>query len=356
MITTTFREGEQRNRALSIYTAFGASGFSSGLILGGLMTEVGWRWTFLLPVPIAAGIVLRRPQAVPTGQRPTGTPTPQLRRARCADQHAQRCCCSSTRSPRAPRDRLGLAPHARLVRRWSLVLIAAFIVTERRVKHPLLRLGIFRNRSVVSSNVVAMTVFGAYSAFQFIVTLYMQSLLHWSPLAMAMALLPLGVIVAFGGSRVGGLVNRVGAPRVVLIGLLSFVIGYVLFLRIGEHPNYATTILPSMLLLGIGFALAFPALNIQATNGVSDSEQGLASGLVQTAFQVGGAIALAVVTAVLNAATPHTTAEVVASYHPALAVVTGVALLGLIATVAISGLRKPAAEVAPALKPEFAEV
>jgi predicted MFS family arabinose efflux permease len=222
-----------------------------------------------------------------------------------------------------------------------VILVAAFILIERRVKHPLLRLGIFRNRSVVSSNVVAMTVFGAYSAFQFIVTLYMQSLLHWSPLAMAMALLPMGVIVAFGGSRVGGLVNRIGAPRVVLLGLLSFVIGYVLFLRIGEHPNYAATILPSMLLLGIGFALAFPALNIQATNGVSDNEQGLASGLVQTAFQVGGAIALAVITAVITAgggASTDTT-QILGAYRAGLTVATGIAAAGFVVTIALGALR-----------------
>jgi predicted MFS family arabinose efflux permease len=169
----------------------------------------------------------------------------------------------------------------------------------------------------------------------------MQSLLHWSPIEMALALLPMGVIVAFGGSRVGGLVNRIGAPRVVLLGLASFVIGYVLFLRIGEHPNYATTILPSMLLLGIGFALAFPALNIQATNGVSDSEQGLASGLVQTAFQVGGAIALAVITAVITAGsgTATGTDQVLGAYRSGLTVATGIAAAGFVVAIALGALR-----------------
>lgn len=338
MITTTFREGEQRNKALSIYTAFGASGFSSGLILGGLMTEVGWRWTFLLPVPIAAGIVLAGLRLFP---RDNG---PELEH-RSYDVFGALVSTAAllllvytvTSAPDA-----GWAS-ARTLGGFALsvVLIAAFIVIERRVKHPLLRLGIFRNRSVISSNVVAMTVFGAYSGFQFIVTLYMQSLLRWSPIEMALALLPMGVIVAFGGSRVGGLVNRIGAPRVVLLGLLSFVIGYVLFLRIGEHPNYATTILPSMLLLGIGFALAFPALNIQATNGVSDSEQGLASGLVQTAFQVGGAIALAVITAVITAGsgTATGTEQVLGAYRSGLTVATGIAAAGFVVAIALGALR-----------------
>jgi predicted MFS family arabinose efflux permease len=238
------------------------------------------------------------------------------------------------------------------------VLIAAFIVIERRVKHPLLRLGIFRNRSVISSNVVAMTVFGAYSGFQFIGTLYMQSLLRWSPLTMALAFLPLGVIVAFGGSRVGGLVNRIGAPRVVLLGLLSFTAGYILFLRINEHPNYLTTILPSMLLLGIGFALAFPALNIQATNGVSDSEQGLASGLVQTAFQVGGAIALAVITAVITAGggAASSAGQVLGGYRAGLTVAAGIAAAGFVIAVALGALRSRYNKVGEVATDELAEL
>ena len=341
MITTTFREGQQRNKALSIYTAFGASGFSSGLILGGLMTEVGWRWTFLLPVPIAAGIVLAGLRLFPRDGADNG-PEPQHRSydvlgALVSTAALLLLVYTVTTAPE-----VGWAS-ARTLGSFVLValLVAAFIVIERRVKHPLLRLGIFRNRSVISSNVVAMTVFGAYSAFQFIVTLYMQSLLHWSPLGMAMAMLPLGLIVAFGGSRVGGLVNRIGAPRVVVMGLASFVIGYVLFLRIGEHPNYAATILPSMLLLGLGFALAFPALNIQATNGVSDSEQGLASGLVQTAFQVGGAIALAVITAVITAGsgTSTDTTQILGAYKTGLTVATGIAAGGFVLAIALGALR-----------------
>jgi EmrB/QacA subfamily drug resistance transporter len=338
MITTTFREGEQRNKALSIYTAFGASGFSSGLILGGLMTEVGWRWTFLLPVPIAAGIVLAGLKLFPRDKGPElQHRSYDILGALVSTAALLLLVYTVTSAP----DAGWTSPRTLGSFALSIVLIAAFVFIEGRVKHPLLRLGIFRNRSVISSNLVAMTVFGAYSGFQFIGTLYMQSLLRWSPLTMALAFLPLGVIVAFGGSRVGGLVNRIGAPRVVLLGLVSFTIGYVLFLRINEHPDYATTILPSMLLLGIGFALAFPALNIQATNGVSDSEQGLASGLVQTAFQVGGAIALAVITAVITAGggASSNTADILGGYRSGLTVATGIAAAGFVVAVALGALR-----------------
>jgi EmrB/QacA subfamily drug resistance transporter len=337
IITTTFPEGPARNRALSIYTACGASGFSSGLVLGGLMTEVGWRWNFLLPVPIALAVLLVGIRLIPDSPRPDLDHRGYDAVGAVISTAALLLLVFTVVS--APRAGWG---SARTLGSFALVavLVTAFVLIERRVAHPLLRLGILRNRSVIAADVAAMVMFGSYIGFQFIGTMYMQSLLGWRPLSMALAFLPAGLIVAFGGPRAGGLVNRFGAARVVIAGLSSLTAGYLLFLRIGAQPNYPLTILPSMLLLGLGFALAFPALNIQATSGVADDEQGLASGLVQTAFQVGGAITLAVVTVVISANTHGTsTAQVLAGYHPALVLVVGVALAGVLATVALGGLR-----------------
>lgn len=339
IITTTFPEGPARNRALSIYTACGASGFSSGLILGGLMTEVGWRWVFLLPAPIAIAVLAAGIRLIPRDTGPTV-------------EHRGYDLAGAITSTLALLILVYTVVSAPAVGRGSVrtlgsfglaaVLLAGFLLIERRVAHPLLRLGILRNGSVVAANLAAMAVFGSYIGFQFIGTMYLQSLLGWAPLGMAMAFLPAGLIVAFGGPRTGALVNRFGAARIVTTGLVSFVLGYALFLRIGLVPHYATEILPSMVLLGIGFALSFPALNIQATSGVADDEQGLASGMVQTAFQVGGAIGLAVVTAVISAAgrASRTPAAVLASYHPGLAVVTGIAIGGLVVTTAIARHRQ----------------
>jgi EmrB/QacA subfamily drug resistance transporter len=336
IITTTFAEGPARNRALSIYTACGASGFSSGLILGGLMTEVGWRWNFLLPVPIALVVLLVGIRLIPDGGRHEGARNYDVVGAVISTLALLLLVFTVVSAPQAGWGSVRTLGSFGLV----AVLIAAFVLIEQRVAHPLLRLGILRNRSVIAADVAAMVMFGSYIGFQFIGTMYLQSLLGWSPLSMALAFLPAGLIVAFGGPRAGALVNRFGAARVVTVGLTSLAVGYALFLRIGAQPNYAATILPSMLLLGFGFALAFPALNIQATTGVADDEQGLASGLVQTAFQVGGAITLAVVTVVINANTHGTsTAAVLAGYHPALLLVLSVALAGVVATAALGGLR-----------------
>src|ERR671936_1071225 len=194
-----------------------------------------------------------------------------------------------------------------------------------------------------------MAVFGSYVGFQFVATLYMQTLLGWSALGMAFAFLPAGLIVSFGAPRVGALADRLGTQRVILIGAVAFVIGYALFLRIDETSSYIAVILPTMLLLGIGFALCFPSLNIQATAGVADAEQGLASGLVSTSFQVGGAVVLAVVSAVVTAETGSATdaSSLLDGYRPALGVVTLVAVIGLI--VALTGMRWQRREPAPVM-------
>jgi MFS family permease len=327
ILTTTFPEGPVRNRALGIYTVFGASGFSSGLILGGLLTEIDWRATFLLPAPLAlialaAGLkfIPRNDHRAPGGYDALGalTSTAALLLLVFTVVNAPEAGWASART-------LGsLAAVA--------ALVAAFIVTESRVAHPLVRLGIFANRSLVRANLTAMAVSGGYLSFQFLVALYLQNVLGWSPLEMALSLLPAGIIVAGSGALVGRLITRYGTGRLIALGMVAFVAAYALFLRAGPQPAFLTVILPTALLLGVGFALSFSALNVQATNGVADDEQGLASGLVQSSFQVGGAVSLAAVTAVVGGGA-ITLGRLPETFPPAIGVVTVISLLGLLAAV-----------------------
>ncbi|MER6401136.1 MFS transporter [Kitasatospora sp. NPDC086009] len=331
IITTTFAEGPARNRALSIYTTCGASGFSLGLVLSGLLTSVGWRWTFLMPVPVALLALLFAIRLLP---RPveerakggydvlgaiTGTLTVLLLVFTVTE--AQGAGWLSLRT-------LG-----------SLVVVAAlaaaFLVTESRTAHPLVRLGIFRNGSVARANVIAFTMTGAYGGFQFVVTLYLQHLLGWSALQMALGLLPAGAFIALSAPFMGPIVDRFGTGRLLPIGLLALTAAFALFLRLDEHSSYLTLVLPSMILLGVGFALAFPSVNIAATDGVGDEEQGLASGLVNTAIQVGTAVVLAGATAMITAGSGggDGAQAQLDGYRPALVLITGIAALGfLIAT------------------------
>jgi nitrate/nitrite transporter NarK len=208
-------------------------------------------------------------------------------------------------------------------------LLTAFVVIELNTREPLVRLGILKSGPLARANLAAMVVFGCYVSFQFVGTLYLQSLLGWSPISTALAFLPGGVIVAFGSPRVGPLADRFGTERVMAAGMIAFVVGYALILRIEETLTYATVFLPTMVLIGIGFALCFPMLNIQATAGVADSEQGVASGLVQTSFQVGGAIVLAVITAIVTTQATGSPSQVVDGYRTALEVVLAVSAVGL---------------------------
>jgi predicted MFS family arabinose efflux permease len=340
IITTTFAEGAARNRALSIYTAFGASGFSAGLILGGVLTQAGWRWTFLAPAPFAIAIAIAAYKLLPRDE-------PLSRVGRSFD------------IPGAVAITAGMLVLVRAVVRapevgWGSVqtigsfaiaaaILTLFVVLEGRVKHPLVRLGILRSPGLARANIGAFTMAGCYFGFQFIASLYLQAGLGWSALHMALAFLPAGLLVAFGSPRIGTLATRVGTQRLIAGGFVAFIAGYALFLRVGDAPDYTSVILPTMLLLGTGFALAFPSLNIQATAGIEDHEQGLASGLLQTSFQVGGAMVLAVVSAVISSQAGGQTdaASLLDALRPALVIVTGVATVGLAVATGFARLRRP---------------
>jgi MFS family permease len=340
IITTTFAEGPVRNRALAIYAATGASGFSLGLVFGGLLTEVGWRFTFLVPGPLAVIVALLAARFIARD-----------RQAEADHGHYDLAGAATiTGSMLLLVYTVVEAPQ----RGWTAaltvggfvvaaLLLAAFVAIEQRKAHPLVRLGILRDRRITHANLVALTLFGGYVGFQFVGTLYLQDAMGWSPLETALAFLPGGLLVALGAPRVGPLIDRFGTPRIILVAMTSFAVGYLLFLRADEHASF-WLMLPTMLFVGAGFALGFPAVNAQATDGVPEHEQGLASGLVNTSFQVGGAIVLAIVTAVVSsggegAGAADSGQAVVEALHPATWLVAGVAALGVLATVGLVGPR-----------------
>jgi hypothetical protein len=177
-----------------------------------------------------------------------------------------------------------------------------------------------------------MALFGSWIGFQFIATLYMQQLRGWSALDTGLAIFPAGLLVALFSTRIAPLVMRFGVARLILAGMVSIVAGYLLFLPIGLQSGYLASLLPTFLLAGLGFALAFGPLNIAATSGVAPEEQGLAGGLLNTSFQFGGALALAVTTAVINANTGGSSPQAVLDgFHPALLVPVVVGVLGIVA-------------------------
>jgi EmrB/QacA subfamily drug resistance transporter len=298
IITTSFAEGPVRNKAIAIYTATGATGFSLGLVIGGLFTEIGWRWVFFLPVPVALLTLLAGLRLVPRDSRVV-RPSRSFDLAGAVTLTAAMLLLVFTvvEAPEA-----GWAS-ARTLGSFAAtaVILATFVLIERRTAVPLVRLGILRSGALVQANLGAMTLIGGWFGFQFIATLYMQQLRGWSPLETGLAIFPGGLLVALLAPRIAPLVMRFGIRRLITAGLASTAVGYALFLPIGLDSSYTVAMLPTFLFAGLGFALAYGPLNIAATNGVAPQEQGLASGLVNTSFQFGGALFLAVATAVNNA-------------------------------------------------------
>ncbi|MCD4851410.1 MFS transporter [Arthrobacter sp. AK01] len=334
IITTNFAEGRERNKALSIFTTFGASGFSLGLVVGGLMTSLSWRWTFLVSVPIAVVVVLLgikfipkdKPSVEDSGHDIWGAVTLALGMLGLVYTLVS-----------APEQGWGsVATIAGFA--VSVAVLAAFAVIENKVKHPLIRFSILKEGWVARANLSAVGLFGSYLSFQFIVTMFLQSVLGWTPLGMALALLPAGLLVATSAPFADRLIEKFGATQLILTGLTALGLGYVLFLRVGTTPNYVLDILPSVVLLGIGFALAFPSINVQATAGIKDSEQGLAAGLIQTSTQVGAALVLAVTTALVSghgqAAGTVSAQAMLEQYRPGLILSAAVAIAALLVAAA----------------------
>ncbi|GGV35932.1 MFS transporter [Paenarthrobacter nicotinovorans] len=339
IITTNFAEGRERNKALSIFTTFGASGFSLGLVVGGLMTSLSWRWTFLVSVPIAVVVVLLgikfipkdKPSAENSGHDIWGAVTLALGMLGLVYTLVS-----------APEQGWGsVATIAGFT--VSVAVLAAFAIIENKVKHPLIRFGILKEGWVARANLSAVGLFGSYLSFQFIVTMFLQSVLGWTPLGMALALLPAGLLVATSAPFADRLIEKFGATQLILTGLTALGLGYVLFLRVGTTPNYALDILPSVVLLGVGFALAFPSINVQATAGIKDSEQGLAAGLIQTSTQVGAALVLAITTALVSghgqAAGTVSAQAMLEQYRPGLILSAAVAIAALLVAAAPSRRR-----------------
>ncbi|MBP2404159.1 MFS transporter [Streptomyces syringium] len=351
VITTSFEEGPQRNRALFIYSGTAAGGFSIGLVVGGLLTSVGWRWVFFAPVALSFLILVTALALVPKSPRPerTGQGVDLLGGA--------------TVTAAVVLLVLGVERATHTGVGWTLgtlgaglVSLAAFVAVERRSSSPLVRLGVFRSGSLVRANLVGLLFAAGFFGFQFLVVLYLRELRGWSTLQTSFAMIIIGIDAVLSPTLTPKLVDRFGNARVIFGGLLLAALSYALFLPVGADWTYPA-MFPSLIVLGLAFALTYGPLTIVATDGVKEEEQGLAGGLLYTSFQFGAALGLSAVTAVNVAATDSDApAALLDGYHAALVVPLAAALLA--ALVGAFGLRSRAGgrEVASGTTTERAEV
>ncbi|MFH8982072.1 MFS transporter [Streptomyces varsoviensis] len=331
LITTNWPEGPRRGRALGWYATAGACGFVGGLVLGGVLTELSWRLVFALPVPIAIVALLAGRRLLPADPRGGTREKIDVPGALTATGALVLLVYALTQAP----------SHGWLSARTLVLAFAAagllvlFVRVESRARRPLVPPAFLTRRATARTNLTIFAMWGAYTSFAFLTTLYLQNVLGWSPLRTAGAFVPLGLANGALAPLAGRLAARFGAHRMITAGMLLLALSYALFFRIGPDSSFLTVILPVMVVNGIGTAATFPALNMSAVAGVPDRDQGLAGALLNTFMQIGGAVVLALVTAVAEAGQRADGGDPLAGYAVGTAVIVATVLAGLGATLLI---------------------
>jgi EmrB/QacA subfamily drug resistance transporter len=302
IVTTTFAEGRERTKALGIWSAIAAGGGAVGLVLGGLLTDtLSWRWVFFINLPIGIAAIVLGARYVPESRAEKRPDTSDVQGAVTVTSgllvlvytivKAQEYGWTSLRT-------LGLGAVA-------VALLGAFVFIESRSKAPLIRLGIFRQRSLTGANVAMLFVASGLFAMFYFASLYVQDILGYSPLKAGLAFLPVtaGIVVGAGLSQ--QLIQRLGATRVPLIGIAMAASGLLLLAGIPTYGTYLANLLPGLALMSVGMGLVFVPVTLIATTNIASEDAGLASGLFNTAQQVGGALGLAILSTLAANKTGH---------------------------------------------------
>jgi EmrB/QacA subfamily drug resistance transporter len=342
LVTVLFAEGSERNKAMGVWGAVAGSGGAVGVLLGGMLTQwAGWEWVLFVNVPVGLAAAALAPRLLPESRNEghrhfdvagAVTITAGLSLLVYALVDANNAGWTSTQT-------LGLGAIA-------VALIAGFYVIERRTKAPLVPFpGIFRIRTITGINATAVLIAASLFSMFFFISLYMQQVLGFSALDAGLAYLPLagGIIVAAGGSA--GLVTRFGFKPVLVTGLVITAGALAWFSQVSPDGSYLGDVLFPSLLAAVGLGLAFVSMTVAAVSGVEGHEAGLASGLINTSQQIGGALGLAILATIANGRTDDAAAAgssvkvaLTEGFQSALTVGAGIAILGaILAIVLVSG-------------------
>jgi EmrB/QacA subfamily drug resistance transporter len=352
IISTTFEEGADRARALGVWAAIAIGGAAFGLVMGGVLTQLfSWPWIFFVNVPVGVIAFVLSLRLVPESR----------------DEHAQRSFdVAGAVSVTGGLMSLVYAIVKAETAGWgsattlgffalSAVLLASFVVIELRSKAPLVRLSIFRVRSLLTANVVMFLVASGMFAMFFFNTLYIQRVLGYGPLEAGLAVLPFTAGVMVSAGLASQFAPRVGVRPVAALGMIVSAFGMLLLARLPVDGSYLVDVLPALVITSLGMGAVFMPLTLIATTGLEDEDQGLASGLFNTSQQIGGALGLAILSTL--AASKTTSAggatdpeALVTGFHWAFGGAAAFILLGLVTMLALLRRRHVArieAEAAP---------
>jgi EmrB/QacA subfamily drug resistance transporter len=337
IITTTFTEPAERNRAVGIWGAMGGAGGAAGVLLGGILTDVaGWRWILFINVPIGLVAAVLTTMYVAEGRTPARARNFDVAGALAATIGLTLLVLGIVRT-----DVTGWGNISTLALLGVGVgLLAVFLAIEGRfAKAPLMPLRIYASRTLSAANVVVLFVGAASFGMWFFVSLYLQEVLGYSPIKAGLAFLPMTLCIVAGSVIASRSVLRIGAKPMLIAGMLAQAAGLILFTRVAVNGAYLSDVIAPSLLVAIGIPLSFVPSTISATQGVAAAEAGLASALVNTSRLVGGALGLAVLAAIATARTnsdlrhsgsgTHAVHVALTSgFHVAFAVAAGLAVAG----------------------------
>ena len=335
LLTTTFREGRERNRAFGVFGAVASAGGASGLLLGGIITEwAGWRWVFLVNVPIAVVAAIAAPLVV-RETRDERERRLDLPGAAMITLGLVALIYGVTRGEQA-----GFGDVLTVITLAGAVALAtAFVLIERRAADPLVPFRLFRLPTLAGTDLTSFAVSTLVSATPFFLTLYIQRVLGLPPVETGLAFVPMALTIMVASALAARLAEPVGVKRLLLAGLAALVGATLLLSRVSVGGSYWSDVLPGMTLFAVGLGFSYTTTTIGGTAGVPDADQGIAGGLLNTFNQVGGAVGLAVLATVAAAvgegAAQGADADLVDGLRAAFLAALIFALLGVVATVTL---------------------
>jgi EmrB/QacA subfamily drug resistance transporter len=356
ILSTTFVEGRERNIALGVWGAVGGFGAAAGVLLGGILTDaLSWEWIFFVNVPVGLVALALTPFLltesrdarvksfdVPGGVLVTGGLSSLVYAITQTGQYGW------------------LAGRTLGVFAAAVALLAGFVAWERRHPEPLMRFGLLRTRTVSGANVAGFIMGTAMFAMFLMLTLYMQQVLGYSAMKTGLAYLAVAGTAILWSAVAAQLVTRIGVKPVLVVGMVMLTGGLVYFTQVSVHGSYVADLLPGFLLIAVGIGFSFVPISIAALAGVQPAEAGLASGLINTSQQIGGALGIAALSTIATSRTDSKIASGV-SLHSALVdgftlaflAGVGIAAVGIIAALTLirrDELQQVPADVEPALE------
>ncbi|HEY3088630.1 MAG TPA: MFS transporter [Jatrophihabitantaceae bacterium] len=337
LLTTTFTEPAARRRALGAWSATAASGATAGVLAGGILTDLlDWRWVLFVNVPIGAALIAAASMSLVESRAGT-RPSPDLAGAVTVTGGLALLVYGIVSTDTRPCG----SPATILTLLGGAALLAAFVVIESRRAHPLVPLAVFRRRQVAAANGIAVMIGAALFSMFFFLSLYLQQVNGYSPLKAGFAFLPAALATLTGALSAPRLVALVGVRRQLIIGPLLAAAGLAWLSQLSAGDSYAGHVFGALVLAGLGVGLSFVPMTIAATADVPVHQAGLASGLINTTRQLGGAVGLAAMATVAAGASSPT-----AGYDRAFWISAGAMVIVAVLARALPGRPKPERHVA----------